>query len=238
MHAHNFHPSRYPDYEECQECYSLRRIDPVDLSAIYEGKRYWESDTGHPTVAEQVYNCNIHQENGITKNDFVLQLLPKGMDAVAEVACAPGILLNRLITEGYAKNVIGFEVDPSYEQDIRAIAGVPVDLGFGYFPATSAYIMDGSLDAVICLDVLEHVPSAEIFLRECFRLLNKRGKLILMLPLAEDDGTLLDESALHPEHIALYSRTAMREMMTDAGFNNVVFGQWHSIHQSVIAEKE
>ncbi|MFC0677031.1 class I SAM-dependent methyltransferase [Lysobacter korlensis] len=51
---------------------------------------------------------------------------------------------------------------------------------------TALRLPDASLDAVISLDVLEHVPDFRAALRECARVLRPGGVLVLTVPFYED----------------------------------------------------
>lgn len=236
-HIHQFTPSKYPDYNECLDCHSLHRIAHQPLSEMYEGGIYWD---GHikPTIYDQQYNVDKHRENGLTKNEYVLQRIPPRNDTVIEIACAPGNLMNALLREKYAEKVIGFEVDATYEKDIRGIAGYPVELIFGYFPESSRKLEDGIADTIIALDFLEHTPNPYEAIRECHRLLNHNGILLLMLPLAENDGTVSCERMIHPEHLWLLSKRHMVEMLADEGFKDIGLSAWTSGHDVVTGRKE
>lgn len=236
MHLHAYTPSQYPDYERCADCGTLRHLDPYQPDEVYKDS-YWANSTGHPTLLEQGHNTDVHTENGVTKNEFLLNLLPSKSVTVIEVACAPGNLLNRIIAGGYAEKVIGFEVDDKYEAEIRSIIGYPAELRFGYFPQSAQGLPDKCCQAIIASDVLEHSFDPVGFVKECHRLLNNNGVLVLMLPMVEADGTLQEDRARHREHVHLFSRRGLTEILEDAGFKDVEYDAWHPVHLSVRAVK-
>lgn len=229
--------SQYSDYDICVKCGTLVHKDPLTSQEAYE-TGYWEPESAHGGIYDQVYNCETHKENGVSKVEFVLQRIPAHSHHVAEIACAPGSLMNALLRDGYADQVTGFEVDQRYEKDIRAIAARPVDLRFGYFPFSAKDIPDDSVDTVIALDFFEHMHFPVNVAKAFHRLLNHNGTLFLMLPMAEDDGTVGELRMLHPEHCFLFSKKYMTDLFTEIGFKDIQFDQWcpgHSTFQSVKA---
>lgn len=234
--AHQFIASDYEDYDKCSVCCSLRHKDPYKPHQVYE-KNYWSADQDHPLPAEQVYNIDVHTENGVTKNQFILDLLPD-LETSLEIGCAPGSTMNAMLRTGKTKRAIGVDVDRSYENDIRAIAGYPVELIFGYFPEATRLLPPKSVNCVLGLDVFEHSFEPELFLLECNRLLDNDGYLVLMLPLANDDGTLSEPRMRHREHPYLWSLRGMEGMLVEAGFRWTLVDKWCDGHDVIVAIKK
>jgi len=239
MHQHKYAPSQYPDYEKCEVCHSLHNLAPAAPDKVYEGGVYWTANEGKPTLQEQCHNIAVHQEKGLTKNDFILNHMPEYSETVLEIGCAPGITMKEILDKGRAKQTFGVEVDKSYEQEMLSIIGhedkFPALL-FGYFPEATSFLGDHFCDVILGIDVFEHSFEPEAFLKECSRLLNNKGTLFLMLPMASDSGEVPARS-LHREHVNLFTQSAMKEMLFKAGFEYVSFDEWHEIHQSVLAVK-
>jgi ubiquinone/menaquinone biosynthesis C-methylase UbiE len=88
---------------------------------------------------------------------------------------------------------------------------------------------DASIDAIMSLDVLGHVPDIPAVLREWARTLKPGGSVILftestysagdrsIMRRLADDG--LDMMEMVPEHISLFPREALERMFADAGFS-------------------
>lgn len=229
-------PSQYPLYDICSTCGSLVHQNPLTSQEAYE-TGYWEPESAHGSLYDQQHNVDVHKENGLTKIEFTLSRLPIHSNHAAEVACAPGNLMNALIRLGYADKVTGFEVDERYDEDIRGIACYPVDLRFGYFPFSAKDIPDESIDTIIALDFFEHMHFPIAVAQAFHRLLNNNGVLFLMLPMVEDDGTLLSPKMAHPEHCFLFSKKWMRDTFTELGFKNIQFDRWVEGHDSFRAVK-
>jgi len=81
-------------------------------------------------------------------------------------------------------------------------------------PLSDLPMADGSYDAVLCTQVLEHVPNPEDCLQELQRVLKPGGRLFLTVPMA------------HPEHQApfdyyRYTSFGLRYLLDRAGFADV-----------------
>lgn len=234
--AHQFTPSRqYSQYEVCSHCGTYHSTANVDPMSIY-GSEYWSGKL-HSTIEEQVYNVDVHTENGVTKNQFILDvILTPGRDAALEIGCAPGSLLKRLREDAGFERVIGVDVDPAYEADIRRIGGHEGPLIWGLFPDATKVLRPDCMDLIVGCDVFEHSPEPEAFLAECSRLLKPGGQLILMVPLVALGGDLPERFFDPAEHVYLHSVGNMAVMARDAGFIDL-FSSWTAGHDVLEATK-
>lgn len=231
--------SDLPDYEKCETCGTLRHRNPVNPEEIYLDD-YWSDKHAHSSLRGQEYNCDVHEENGVSKNQFVINLMPEYSKTLLEIGCAPGSTMNAILRAGKAEEVVGIEVDDSYESEIYEIAeegGYSVDLQFGFFPEIAEFIKDSYFDTIIGLDVFEHSFTPHPFLLEANRLLNNNGFLLLMLPLVNDDGSILPRMACR-EHVHLFTKGYMVEMLEQTGFKDIRFSQWCDGHSVVTAIKQ
>lgn len=234
MHSHHYIPSEFEDYSRCDICGTLKHVNPLNPEDIYLDS-YWSDKHTHPTLKEQCYNIDVHQENGKTKNQFILERIPQYSEKVLEIGCAPGSTLHAILRENRASEVFGIEYDPNYARDIADIIGGSSILYFGEFPKCSVR-KHAPLDTILAIDVLEHSFESTEFLQECSLLLNNNGLLFLILPLVQDDGSILDRMR-HREHVHLFSKPHLRELLEETGFKNIQFDQWCGGHDSVIAYK-
>lgn len=230
---HDYKLTEQNGYEVCKLCgtyHSLAAKPPLELYTA----DYWSADRGHSTIAEQVHNVNVHTENGVTKNDFVLGLLDgRRRGAALEIGCAPGVLLKRLEGIGFSP-LIGVEANAAFGPAIREQCGQSPSLMFGLFPEITQSLEVGAMGLVVAMDVLEHSFEPEAFLLECGRLLKHRGQLLLMVPLV-DDG--LPDRFFNPiEHVYLYSRDYLTRILAYAGFDRITFNKWTEGHDTVRCE--
>ena len=82
--------------------------------------------------------------------------------------------------------------------------------------ATSIPVADGSFDAILCTEMLEHVPEPHLVIREFARILKPGGRLILTAPLG---------SGLHQEPYHFYGGFTpywYQKFLADAGFLDIL----------------
>lgn len=114
--------------------------------------------------------------------------------------------------EYYAQDVGGFSIDAN-----KGLASRDESYVFGSIDylgdVWSIDEVDGYFEAILCTEVLEHIPYAVETIKEFFRLLAPGGKLILTAP---------GNSVRHFDpyyFVSGYSDHWFRRVLTDAGFN-------------------
>ncbi len=119
-----------------------------------------------------------------TNPEMIRELLPlKGM-RVVDVGCGDGALARFLAGEG--AHVVA--VDPGQAMNEKARAAPRVaDEEFIAAPGEQLPLPDASVDAVVYLNALHHVPVAgqDVAVREAARVLKPGGRLLVIEPLAE-----------------------------------------------------
>ena len=102
------------------------------------------------------------------------------------------------------------------------------------------------MDAITCLQVIEHLWDLPRFLRDCRRVLAPGGLLIVTTPqrLTFSPGLGRGEKPLNPFHVEEFDAEQVDTLLRDAGFDTVEMrgvrhGQrlsaWESAHGSVVA---
>ena len=81
-------------------------------------------------------------------------------------------------------------------------------------PAHDLPVGDGEYDAVLCTQVLEHVPDPQAVLRELHRILRPGGRLYMTLPLAWELHEL-------PFDFFRYTPHGLYSLLGDAGFEDL-----------------
>ena len=156
------------------------------------------SDTSSPYVLKAEPNSS---------HSIVLQLLPENGNGsrLLDVGCADGYLSRLFAARGFS--VTAIDAPAGRERKLPdGIRFFEADLDSG-LPA-----VDGAFDFVICADVLEHLRSPEMLLRQIRASLADGGKLIASLPnsgniyfrlnvllgkFPQDDRGLFDRTHLH-----------------------------------------
>lgn len=143
-------------------------------------------------------------------------LLPLAGARVADIGCGAAALSRRLLAEAGARSVVGLEVDR--EQHARNLAAAPLaGLTFRLAPADALPLPDASLDVVLMLKSLHHVPAERMdaALDEVARVLAPGGLLyvsepVFAGPFNEVMRVFHDEEAVRAAALAALRRAPAR----------------------------
>jgi 2-polyprenyl-3-methyl-5-hydroxy-6-metoxy-1,4-benzoquinol methylase len=109
-----------------------------------------------------------------------LKLLPPDRDArIIDVGCGEGAFLLFLQAQGYT-NICGVDLSP---ENVAMCAKSGLSVSLGDVTARN-WTENGSYDAIVALDLIEHIPKSEAgpFLMQLRLALNRGGRLILQTP--------------------------------------------------------
>jgi SAM-dependent methyltransferase len=145
--------------------------------------------------------------------------------------CAGASVLEAGCGEGYgagmlaevAARVLALDLDPTTAAHVaRRYSGT----GVARANLVALPVRDGSVDAVVSLQVIEHLWEQERFLRECSRVLRPGGTLMLSTPnrLTFSPGR---DTPLNPFHTRELSAAELAGLVRDAGFADV---EVHGLH--------
>ena len=107
----------------------------------------------------------------------VLPLVGEGVD-VLDIACGNGYGSNLMLEKG--ANVIGVDVDEKVVGKARESYGADIEFKIGNgvdFP-----IKENSIDLVVSVGTIEHVPDDENFVKEMHRVLRSNGTAVIYTP--------------------------------------------------------
>lgn len=194
----------YGTVRECLDCGLLYTSPRPAAGALLEGY----ADNEDPGYSEE---SDARCMNAYLSLAVLRRHAPGGR--LLEVGCANGYFLNAART---TYDVVG--VEPS--RWARAAAG---RLGLSVPAATleEARFPDAAFDAVVLIDVIEHLPDPLAVLTEAARLLRPGGILYLVTPDAESLSARLLRGrwwGLRPAHVYYFSRRTMAGMLEKAGF--------------------
>ena len=145
---------------------------------------------------------------------------------VLELGSAHGGYVAMMRWAGF--DATGLDLSPEIVAAARERFGVPVLKG----PIESQDIEHESLDAIVLMDVLEHLGDPKETIRHCLQLLKPNGLIFLQTPryregksleqMARDDDPFL--RMLTPDqHLYLFSRFSVKRFFRQLGVEHVVF---------------
>lgn len=103
-----------------------------------------------------------------------------------------------------------------------------------------------SVNALVSLQVVEHLWDVRGFLRECLRVLRPQGELVITTPqrLTFSPGLGRGEKPINPFHVEEFDGEQLRDLLVEAGFDDVQMRgvqhgsrlrQWEAAHGSIVA---
>ena len=153
-----------------------------------------------------------------------LSLLPATADCVLEVGCGTGRTLEFLRSSGRCRRTYGVELVPQ----IAAEASKRVDQIFvGNIEELALPLEPASVNAILCLDVLEHMIDPWTTTRKLGALLCPGGVLLasipnvqnyrVVLPLLRGRWDYASEGLLDRTHLRFFTRSSAIELMQCSG---------------------
>jgi 2-polyprenyl-3-methyl-5-hydroxy-6-metoxy-1,4-benzoquinol methylase len=223
------------DYRRCPVCETLvaggakKSFDPrvSDESKDLYGKEYW---FGHQTEDLDCPDIISRSRSDLAERcvHWLRSLLEFKLPPakVLEIGCAHGGFVAMLRQAGFDAG--GLELSPSIVRLASDTFRVPVLTG----PIEDQSIPPHSLDAIVMMDVLEHLPDPITTLRRCMELLKTDGILLVQTP-AYPEGMSLPQ--LHHqkhkfpqmldknEHLFLFSKSAVCELFHRINISSIEF---------------
>jgi SAM-dependent methyltransferase len=146
--------------------------------------------------------------------------------------CADAIVLEAGCGEGYGADLLAGVASAVLALDYDPVTAAHVvrrypRVGVGRANLVALPVRDGGCDAVVSLQVIEHLWEQELFLRECHRVLRPGGALMLSTPnrLTFSPGR---DTPLNPFHTRELAPAELADLVRDAGFAGVdVLGLHH-----------
>ncbi len=156
----------------------------IDASEIEKFSRIaseWWDPNGKFRPLHQLGRIRLAYTLDRIGNQFTLDKTgPNSLDSlkIVDIGCGGGLICEPLARLG--ANVTG--IDPAGE-NIKAARHHCADQGLEiqYYDITVRELVElgERFDVAVCLEVLEHVPDVECFLKECRSLINENGIIIL-----------------------------------------------------------
>ncbi len=157
----------------------------------------WEREQYRPGLLGWLVNPFCFARRGLL--DGLTEFFPRLRGAVLDVGCGRKPYRDLVPAERYT----GVDIDTAVT---RTLAAADV-----FYDGRTLPFADGSFDAVLCSQVLEHVFTPDAFVTELSRVLRPGGLLLLATPFAWDEHE-------QPADFGRYSSFGLRALLERNGF--------------------
>ncbi|MBD2232053.1 class I SAM-dependent methyltransferase [Phormidium tenue] len=223
------------EYSECKSCETLVSLTPLTTAQLavndddtdFYGKQYWlnhqRQDLGFPDIRSRSRN-DLTERNLHWLKVLLKYCLPAA--DVLEIGCGHGSFVALMQQTGYRAS--GVEMSPWVVSFGHEAFQVPIHLG----PVENLDIPLNSLDAIVLMDVLEHLPDPVSTLRCCADFLKPEGFLLIQTPEFQENMSyqLLKESQSPflkmlqaDEHLHLFSQKSVTKCLEQVSLNHIYF---------------
>ncbi len=224
-----------PEYSLCPACRGLvsknaqgARVTRVsDDGRDFYGRDYWfrhqTEDLSYPALPERA-QLDLPERCTYWLRTVLKYQMPPA--SILEIGCAHGGFVALLRCAGF--DAVGLELSPWVAKYAHKTFRVPVLTG----PLEDQRLEGSSLDIVVLMDVLEHLPDPIGTLKEAVRALRPDGLIVLQTPeFPEDIGYEELLARDHPfrlqlkpaEHLFSFSRRSIRLFCDRIGLSNLRF---------------
>lgn len=224
-----------PDYSLCMSCQTLvcrhglsdQEVLVKNDDEDFYGKQYWlnhqQQDMGYPDIhvrsRSDLAERNLHWLKALLK-----YRLPPAK--IMELGCGNGSFVALLQKTGF--EVFGVEMSPWVVSYAKQTFDIQVERG----PFESLTLAPQTLDVIVLMDVLEHLPDPLLTMSRCIDALKPDGLMLIQTPefkigskydelLASGNPFL--EQLKSDEHIYLFSQQSVKEIMGRLGCGEVSF---------------
>jgi glycosyltransferase involved in cell wall biosynthesis/2-polyprenyl-3-methyl-5-hydroxy-6-metoxy-1,4-benzoquinol methylase len=222
------------EYLHCRACETLVLADPPTADALLVtdddialyGRNYFERMAerhGLPTLEDRA-RFDLQERCLYWLRSLLRYRQPPAR--ILELGSAHGAFVAMMRWAGF--DATGLDLSPELVERARRRFEVPILEG----PIESHDLPEGSMDAVVLMDVLEHLAQPEETLRQCFRLLKPDGLFFLQTPqyregkslaqMQEEDDPFV-RMLLPDQHLYLFSQSSVRLLLRRLGAEHVVF---------------
>jgi SAM-dependent methyltransferase len=178
------------------------------------GNSGWTDELTELHEAEAGSNHYIDVASRRSALRWVRNSAPSG-GLILDIGCSSGHMLQLLRQELPESRLLGADyVSGPLTKLSRQLSSVP----FLQCDLTACPLEDASVDAIIALNVLEHIPDDEKAIGEMFRVLKPRGKAIVEVPAGPGLYDIYDRQLLHHRR---YQMTNLISRFERSGFRIV-----------------
>lgn len=207
---------------------------PVDAGVSKDGVRFQR---------EQYANSGLSRKYWDLRDKNIIDAIGDAR-SIIDAGCGEGILLEKLVKQFPGKDIVGVDIDPinikiCQEHGLPIIAGGIYGLPFD----------DGSFDAALFIEVVEHLDEPLKAIGELNRILRPGGRLLVLFPndftfkIARIMMLMFKEAFYDTGHLKQWTPRQMKKALEASGFNILAQKSMPlpffalSLHHLVVAEK-
>lgn len=138
----------------------------------------------------------------------LLKYAGKKASVVLEIGCSSGFLVRQISERLKDSVVIGSDI---VHKPLDQLASSRPDLPLFRFDLVKCPFPDSSIDAVIMLNVLEHIENDRLAMRQVYRILKPGGIVVIEAPAGPHLYDFYDKSLMHFRRYTLMGLTALVE---------------------------
>ena len=131
---------------------------------------------------------------------------------ILEVGCGIGNFTKLLLRYG---KVWAVDLNEDYIKNLKKELSTKAEVGCGDIEKGTYFFKDKKFDAIVCLNVLEHIKDDDAALKNLFDLLKPGGRLILLVPSHQFLYGTIDRSI---NHFRRYEKQEIIKMLKNSGF--------------------
>lgn len=165
----------------------------------------------------------------------ILPLVPKNVRRALDIGCGTGNTLDYLKKNGYCQYTIGVELFPEAATEAQSKLDEVYQESIENF---GSFIEEGSIDMILCLDILEHLIEPQKVVKYLHTLLSPSGVMIASIPnvrhysvvwplLFQDKWEYKDAGILDATHLRFFVKKTAIELVESSGL----------VHKKVIEKR-
>ena len=228
----DFFSEAYSQCSACNTLVSLQGLSDKEVLVLnddsdFYGKQYWlnhqKEDLGYPDIFKRA-RADLIERNLHWLNTLLKYKLPKAR--ALELGCSHGSFVALMNQTSYEAS--GVELSPWVVNFASTAFAVPVSVG----PIESLQLEPQSLDVIVMMDVLEHLPDPMSTLSHCISLLKTDGLILIQTPqfkpemryeaLVASSARFLEQLKAD-EHLYLFSKESLLKLFQSLGFEYIEF---------------
>ena len=196
----------------CDLVYQARRPTAVEMATTYGSDyyNYW----GLEKDFEVLWNMKVKTCNAYV--DLLRRHLQGAVSSfkMLDIGCAHGFMLEAARQSGF--HAVGIEISPA--------AAVARERGFTVYdwPLQELCLPAEEFDAVTIVDVIEHIPDPEPFMKEVYRILKPQGAVLIVTPDVESKTAQMMKARwphYKLEHVVYFSERSLSLLLRKTGFS-------------------